>query len=202
MKLLNKADIQKAIDSIAKRGKVLDNDIHIAACSAIALRNESGDTAWINRLYLALSAGTRKQALTSWMLVYGGVIANDGSKGTSKTEQPFLHTKDKPVRLDEGIADPWFDHKPDPAPDQVFDVMVLVQAVLKKAKSAQGKGTEMKHAELLGPLAAMVEAGALSSSMANGASSDSPSPDEESDDSTSIHLPAHAIEGQPAAVSH
>jgi hypothetical protein len=215
MKLLTKAELPKAIESIQKRGKVLDNDIHVAACSCIAIKGEQGDTMFINRLYLALSAGTRKQALTSWLLTYGGVIANDGSTATAKTEQPFLHTKDKPVRLEEGKADPWYDHKPDPAPDQVFDVMALVQAVLKKAKTAQGKGTEMKHAELLAPLAAMVEAGALSSSMASAVSPSSPSQGEESDSETQSLLPTHGtdglprvdlakglIGGEPAAMSH
>lgn len=218
MNLHTKAELGAVIDSIAKRGKKLDQDIHVAACSAIAIKGEAGDTMFINRLYLALSAGARKVALTDWLLVYGGVVANDGSSGKPKNEQPFLHTKEKAVRLEEGMADPWYDHKPDPKPDEVFDIMAAVNAILKKAK-----GKELQHAELLAPLAALVEAGALSSSTENAGSMTKGLPEGESDeDSTdprsagidvargtidgvpvapAVHL-MHAREPQTAAVSH
>lgn len=207
MKLLTKAELPKAIESITKRGRLLDNDIHIAACSAIAIKGEHGDTMFINRLYLALPKGTRAAALTNWLLQYGGVIANDGTTGKPKTEQPFLHTKDKKADLEAGMADPWYDHKPDPKPDEVFDVMAAVMAIIKKAK-----GKELVHGELLSALGAIVETGALSSSMASAEPSISPSDEsDEQDDSQSgksllpvpgIDLAKGLIDGQPAAMSH
>lgn len=201
MKLLTKAELPKAIESIQRRGVALDNDIHVAACSALALLADHNDTTWVNRLYLALAKGTRKQALTSWLLTYGALIANVGD---NKAEQPFSFTKDKPSRLSEGQADPWFDHKPDPKPDEVFDIMAAVQAVLKKAK---GTKAELKHAELLAPLAAMVEAGALSSSMVNAASSNSRSEGTDDAEETTAGVPAALLSGTDvlnavAATSH
>jgi hypothetical protein len=208
MKLLSKADLPKAIESITKRGKVLDNDIHIAACSCIAIKAEAGDTMFINRLYLALPKGTRAAALTNWLLAYGGVIANDGTSGKPKAEQPFLHTKDKPVRLEEGKADPWFDHAPDKKPDEVFDIMAAVMAIIKKAK-----GKELVHGELLSALGAIVETGALSLSTASDEASSSLS--EESDEHDPISLLSKSllpvpgidvakglIDGVPATASH
>lgn len=165
MKLLTKAELPKAIESIQKRGKLLDADIHQAACSAVSVKGAEGDTGFINRLYLALPKGTRKVALTDWLLEYGGVIANDGSSGKPKAEQPFLHTKDKAVNLEGGMADPWYDHKPDKAPDEVYNLLDAIAAIVRKAK-----GKQLEHAELLAPLAAILETGALSSTMESGES--------------------------------
>lgn len=209
MKLLTKAELPKAIESITKRGRLLDTDIHIAACSAIAIKGEQGDTMFINRLYLALPKGTRAAALTAWLLEFGGVVANDGTQGKPKAEQPFVHTKDKKADLEAGIKSPWYDFKPDPAPDQVFDVMAAVMAIIKKAK-----GKELVHGELLSALGAIVETGALSLNTASAEPSISPSDEsDEQDDSQSeksllpvpgIDLAKGLIGGVPAAeaVSH
>ena len=196
MKLLTKAELPKAIESITKRGKVLDTDIHIAACSAVAIKAEAGDTMFINRLYTALPKGTRAAALTAWLLKFGGVIANDGTSGKPKAEQPFLHTKDKPCAVEAGMAEPWYDFKPDPKPDEVFDIMAAVQAIIKKAK-----GKEVVHGELLATLASIVETGALSSSTASGEASSSLSDEsgdsEPEDSSPESSLPTHSIDGMP-----
>lgn len=177
MKLLNKDEIVKAIESIKTRGAKLDSDIHVAACSALAIKTQHGDTMFLNRLYLALPKGTRKQAMTSWVLKYAGVLANTGP---NKAEQPFVHSKELAADLEGAKADPWYDHKPDPKPDEVFNVLDAVAAILKKAK-----GKELAHAELLAPLAALVESGALSSSTANGESNTDSLPEGESEDESS-----------------
>lgn len=208
MKLLTKAELPKAIESITKRGRILDTDIHQAACSAIAIKGEQGDTMFINRLYLALPKGTRAAALTAWLLEFGGVVANDGTQGKPKAEQPFVHTKDKAADLEGGIKSPWYDFKPDPAPDQVFDVMAAVMAIIKKAK-----GKELVHGELLSALGAIVETGALSSSMVSDEQNPSPSDESGEPDSTSqseksllpvpgIDVAKGLIDGVPAAMSH
>lgn len=208
MKLLTKAELPKAIDSITKRGRILDTDIHQAACSAIAIKGEQGDTMFINRLYLALPKGTRAAALTAWLLQFGGVVANDGTTGKSKAEQPFLHTKDKLVDVEEGMKQPWFDFKPDPAPDKVYDVLALLMKVVKGAKGKE----QVVHGELLSAVAALIETGSISSSTGSDESPTSPSGEsEEQDDSQSeksllpvpgIDLAKGLIDGVPAAMSH
>jgi hypothetical protein len=197
MKLLTKAELPKAIESITKRGKVLDTDIHIAACSAVAIKAEAGDTMFINRLYTALPKGTRAAALTAWLLKFGGVIANDGSSGKPKAEQPFLHTKDKACDVTAGMAEPWYDFKPDPKPDEVYDIMAAVMQIIKKAK-----GKEVVHGELLSTLASIVETGALSSNTGSGEAnpslsekSDDSDPEDSSPESESL-LPTHGTDGR------
>lgn len=132
----------KLIDAIKKAGTKLDNDIHVAAVSALARLADHGDIGYCNRLYLALPKGVRKAAMTSWLLAYGSLKANTDT--ATKAETPFVFTKDKACNVADGMADPWYDHKPDQKPDEVFDLQAALQAVLKKAQ-----GKTLVHGELV-----------------------------------------------------
>lgn len=128
-----------ACDSITKRGAKLDADIQHAAMSAAYAVQQHGNVGYVNMLYLALSAGVRKSAMTEWLLRFGGVVANT-EKG--KAEMPFKFDREKPVDLEGGAATPWYDCKPDQEPDMVFDVIAALKAVIKKA---QGKNVDALH---------------------------------------------------------
>lgn len=128
-----------ACDSIAKRGKKLDADIQHAALSAIYAVEKHGNVGYVNMLYLALSAGTRKSAMTEWLLQFGGVVAN-AEKG--KAEMPFKFDREKSVDLAGGAAMPWYECKPDQDPDMVFDVVAALKSIIKKA---QGKNVDALH---------------------------------------------------------
>lgn len=139
--ILDKAGMDAAIKSITTMGKKYDALVHQAAVSAVDHHAKTGDVGYMNRLYLALGKGTRKAALSSWYLSYGGVLAN--TEGNKK-EMPFKHSKDKNADVTAGTLDPWYDHKPDAEPDQVFDLAVAIEAIIKKAK-----GKQLQHGELL-----------------------------------------------------
>lgn len=136
------AKLNKAIDSIAGRAKKLDADIQVAALSAIAHVEKCGDIGPVNRLFLALGKGHRKSALTEWLLAFGRVVANDGE---DKKDKPFVFAKDKATNLEDGDAHPWYEFKPEPAPDQVFDIQAAVAALIKRAegKNLPEGGTEV-----------------------------------------------------------
>lgn len=129
----DKTKFDAACASIAKRGAKLDADIQLLAVSAIAHRAEHKNPHFINKLYTSLSAGVRKSAMTEWMLKYGGVVANGEG---NKKELPFVVDKEKQVNIAGGKEEPWFLCKPDAAPDEVFDIVAALAAVIKKA---QGK---------------------------------------------------------------
>lgn len=143
----------KLIDGIKARGAKLDRDIHQAGVSALAHLKDHGDVGYCNRLFLALPKGARKAAMTSWLLAYGSLVANDKQ---DKATKPFVFAKDKETRVEAAIADPWFDHKPDPDPNQVFDLQVMLQAVLKKAQDKANAGKQVAHIELLAQVAALL----------------------------------------------
>lgn len=134
--------LNKEIVLIGTAAKKLDARIHVAACSAVAMVIKSGDIGPINRLYLAMGKGTRKSALTSWFLTYGKVSANT-DKDSNKIK-PFLFDKEKVADLDGGMADPWYDHKVDPTPDEVFDAGKALGMLLKKLNGALAAGRPIK----------------------------------------------------------
>lgn len=150
MKLItDQKELVKLIEGIASRGKRLDSDIHLAGLSCLAHLDKHGDIGQVNRLYLALGKGARKAALTSWFLAYGSVVANDDK--ATKTEAPFKFTKEKATNVEGAMADPWYDHKPDQAPDEVFDLMKAVEQIIKKAA-----GKQLVHGEILTGLQGLV----------------------------------------------
>lgn len=146
--ITDKASLIKLIESITKRGKALDRDIHLAGVSALAHLEAHGDIGMVNRLFLGMPKGSRKAAMTSWLLKYGRLLANTQE---SKVTSPFVYAKEKANDIEGSIADPWYDHSPDKKPDEVFDVQAAVMAILKKAK-----GKELAHGNLLAQLQALV----------------------------------------------
>src|SRR5690606_15368456 len=82
------AKLNKAIDSIASRGKKLDHGSQVAGRSAIAHVEECGDIGPVSRLYHARGKGARKSTLTAWLLAYAKVEANGGA---DKKDKPFVY---------------------------------------------------------------------------------------------------------------
>ena len=146
------AELDKFIVGLAARGKRLDADIHVAACSAAHHFSIHGDTGFINRLYNAMPKGSRHVALTEWFIQFAGVSANE-DKGTSRAN-PFRKDAQKRVNLDEGVKKPWFMLKPSKTPDQVVDVLALTLKIIAKA---QGEGKQVVNGAMLQELQALAE---------------------------------------------
>ena len=151
--------INKEIALIAVAGAKFDDRIQECAVDVATHFAEFKDIGLVNRLYNALSKGVRKAAMTEWLLAYTAVIANVDA-GTKK-EAPFVCAKDaqgkwiKETDVEAGIAHPWFDCKPDPKPDMVFDFQKMVKVALKK----YGEAEEVKHCDKAAMEAIAVMAG-------------------------------------------
>lgn len=146
---MDKTQIEKNIESIRKTGQKLDKLIQDTGLATIEHVEAHGDVRLVNRLYLALPKGARKAAFTEWLLAHAKVQANAGE---NKKEAPFVYAKEKTTNIAGAVQKPWFDFKPDPAPDQVFDVMKALTALLNKA----GKANEVTDPALLAKLQAVV----------------------------------------------
>lgn len=153
LKLIAADKFGAAVDAFAKRGKALDHEAHVLAVSALTIMAEHNDVGPVNRLYKAMGKGARKAALTSWFITYGAVLANTGK---DKADKPFVYNKAGAYRIEAGTADPWFEHKPDPEPDAVLDVLAMVKIILSKAAKARDKGTEITGEPMLAKLAELV----------------------------------------------
>ena len=151
-KFADVAALNKEIANIKTAGAKLDTRIQTAAVGVLEHFAEHKDTGLVNRLYHAMSAGSRKSALASWLLTHCAVSAN--TDGATKKEQPFVYDRNKKTDPEAGEADPWYGHKTDKAPDEVFDLQKAVRALLAKA----GKAKDLKggDADTLVKLAATV----------------------------------------------
>ena len=142
---LDAAGIDAGIKSIAKQGKKLDADIQHVGLSCLNHIAEHGDVRLFNRLFLAMPQGSRKTALTQWALAFGKLKANTEE---GKKESPFVYDKDRETNLTDAAANPWYSFAPEKAPDEVFDVIKMLNALLAKA----GKATTITNPEALAKL--------------------------------------------------
>lgn len=133
--LSNVKAITKAIDSVARRGKKLDDDIQDIALACINHCEQHGDITLIGRLYLSMPRGARKNALAAWAVEFGKVVPNGGD---NKKEQPFLYDKDGATDMTGAVDKPWFEFKPEPAPADALDLKVALEALIKRATKEAG----------------------------------------------------------------
>lgn len=126
--LLSGNDLVKAIKSISTRGAKLDNDIQIAACSAIQNHSLHFSTNMINDLMKAMPKGMRVNALIAFIEKYSGCSWNEESK-------EFDNNPEKVADLESAMLDHWTEHKPEPT-FHAFDLdKVLLQAIDKAIKA-------------------------------------------------------------------
>ncbi len=134
MKFLNKAEIEKAILSIQSRGKKLDQSIQEAALSIIKHVHEHGEVSLANKLFKAMPAGARKNALVEWFLMYSRVGVNQ-DKVTAK-EFPLVLNKEGKTDLEGAVKTPWFECRKEKAPDEVFDFNAAFARLLNQVQRA------------------------------------------------------------------
>lgn len=146
--ITDKAELDKRITAWGQRGKKWVEEGHLLALSALTMASKHNDVGPVNRLFLAMPKGTKTSAMTSWLLSYGMLVANEAD---NKKEMPFKYTKDKAWNLEGAAQDPWYNHKPEPAPDQVFDLQKALEQVINRAK-----GKQLVHADLLPKLQEML----------------------------------------------
>lgn len=146
--ILSAALTEKLITSIKGRSAKLDNDIHQAACSALAHHVAHGDVTLINRLSMALPKSARRNALFAWALHFDGKLAMNTDKAT-KAESPLMHAKgDGTADIDAAIEMPFWEFAPEPAYVQ-FDLNAAIAALLKKAEGALA--SEKQDTNLVAP---------------------------------------------------
>jgi hypothetical protein len=147
--ILNKADADKLISSIAQRGKKLDADIHQAACSALSHHGEHGDTSLINRLILAMPKSGRRSALVAWAVAFDPNLTTNSDKET-KADQPLVHVKGTKLKLDldKAMDEPFWEFAPEHAYVQ-FDLAAALARIVKQAEKALQ--TSEQDAALISP---------------------------------------------------
>jgi len=132
------AEIDKAIKSITKSGAKLDALIQDTAVNVAEHYAQHKDTGLVNRLFLAMPKGSRRNALADWLLKFVAVGVNTGA---TKKEQPFIHDREKTTDALGGAKTMWYDLKPEKAVDEVFDVKTAFMRMLRHIE----KSTKVEH---------------------------------------------------------
>ena len=136
MKLItNKTALLAAFKSIQTRGKELDNDIWVAAVSAMAHHAKHGDVTIVNQLVEAMPKGARVNALRDFIMAFGKVKYDEEN-------QIFAHDKAGNFDLDGAQEKSWTEFKPDPDYKPV-DALALVTALVKKIKAERKEGDKV-----------------------------------------------------------
>jgi len=157
-KVLALADLNKAIDACIDQAASLSDAIQTVGVQALMHLGAHGDVGPINRFYLGLSKGVRRQALGSWLLAHGALEVNMDN-GTRKT-MPLKFSKAKKTNPEAALADPWYTHQPEKEISEVFDLQKAIHGLLVRAKgktvTLHGKVLSVDHAaDTLRALAAM-----------------------------------------------
>lgn len=154
IKFMDKAAIEKAIVSVANRGKKLDADIQTAGLSILNHVQQHGEVSLCNKLFNALPKGARRNALVEWFLKYGKVQVNT-DKATAK-EFPLVFRKDGKTDIDGAVKQPWYDCKPEKAVIDEFDFSKNLASLISHIKRATEQGVAIKgNEELVAAVLAM-----------------------------------------------
>lgn len=149
MTYMTAIEINKAIASIASRGKKLDADIQAAGLSVLNHSDQHGDYTLADKLVQALPKGSRKLALVEWMLAFGKLRlldkANPDDAVRIAAGSFFAYDKTKRTDLESAAAKPWFDFKPEAPILTAFDAQQAVQGVLTRLSKATAGGLEIQN---------------------------------------------------------
>lgn len=146
-KFSNTTDLGKAIDSIARRGAKLDEDIQDAALSCLHRVQEHGDVGYLCRLFKSMPRGSRSNALAEWAAKYGKVKINL-DKATNK-EQPFTFWKEGNTDFEGAVGEPWYKCKPEKPLEEEFDFVGKLEALIKHAQKQHAAGKPVKGLDRL-----------------------------------------------------
>lgn len=135
------ADLNKAIDNWASKGKKWAAEGHQLAMSALTLMSKHDDIGPMNRLLLSMPKGTKVKSMKEWMLAFAKVKQNDGQDAATK---PLVFNKEGEYDIENASKNPWFNFSPETAADPVFDVRKALEAIVKRAE-----GKELVHGDLL-----------------------------------------------------
>lgn len=131
--------INAAITSIAKRGKMLERDIHILAVSCMAHCDKHGDITLAQKLVTgvieALPKFAKSHAMIDWFITFGKFKYDDKLK-------TVVFDKTKTTDLEGAIAKPFWEFRADKA-YVPFDYKKAVLQLVARAERAKKNGDDV-----------------------------------------------------------
>ena len=156
-KLLTGAQaINKAIKSIATRGKKLDQDIHCTAVSVLDHVRQHGDTTVCVSLIDAMPRSGRRKALIHWVNSFAPIdVRQDKAGKVTAKLKPVRESDGSDFKIADAIDMPFWDFTPEKAvAPMTFER--LISYVTKHAGDIEGV-TDDEVAAMASALAAVAE---------------------------------------------
>lgn len=131
--------MDKALKSIATRGKTLDKDIHVMAVSAAMHVVKEGDCTYVNRTVSNMPKGSRSIAVMAWFETFAPVAWDDENsvfttdKANAKSMKTELSDRELPLSIVNGIDKSWVECKPE-QPYHGLDFTALIAKAVKSAE--------------------------------------------------------------------
>lgn len=162
------ADLEKHIAKVAKDAASLASGIQLALASAAFHAIAHGNVNPINAIFAAAGKGVRRSAMNAWLLAHAPV-ALQTDKDKAK-EAPYVFVRDRVAELAETdkptleqaeaygakvLSVDWTSFKEPPLVPESFDVLAMLQRVVKQSKDLQAKGSKPKHGDLIAKLEAL-----------------------------------------------
>lgn len=125
--------VNTAINNVKINGKALDASIQEVGLSVLHHIEGNREVSLANKLFNALPAGARRNALAAWFIKFGKVGPNMDKK-TSK-ERPFIFNDANTTNIPEAEQSPWFKQAKEKDVSDAFDpnkFISMMQAKLKK----------------------------------------------------------------------
>ena len=126
---MDTAKLNALIDSIAKRGKKLDQDIHRAGVNCIHHIDKHGDITLAEKLIESMPKSARKKGLIVWFM--------DNSKlSYSEDEKKYIYDKSKKTNLERAMETPFWEHSQEVKPISPVDLDKRIESLIKQAEKA------------------------------------------------------------------
>ena len=126
---MDKEKLNALINSIASRGKKLDNDIHRAGVNVIYHIDQHGDITIAEKLIESMPKSSRRKALILWLI--------DNSKlAYSEDEKKYVYDKTKKTNLERAIETPFWEYTQEVKPISPVDLEKRIESLIKQAEKA------------------------------------------------------------------
>lgn len=125
-------DLHKAIDAVNTSATALQGRYQEVGVMTLEHLDAHGDVGPLNRLVMGMPAGTRRQAMATWMLKYGAVKVNQDKD--TKQGMALSFDKTKVTNVAASKEEAWHATMPVREISEVFDLQVAFKSLLNRCK--------------------------------------------------------------------
>ncbi len=161
MNLMNARQIAAKIRGLSTRTAKISDEVHVVACHVAMHAIVHGDVRLATNLVTSLHRGLSRKDLVRWLSANAPMRWDN--KGTcfkfQKKRRDQFDASNPEELLSMLLNGPkWYDTAPSERQLGPVDVKALLAGILKRADRAKEEGREVKHAELLAKVEAILAA--------------------------------------------